>query len=281
MIPLDEPQRLVEASLYDYEPGWLPPGCHVVARPDLLMWSSPSPSRGANRVAWVKWTEQEVERGIDEVFAYYRARGRDFSWCIGPSSTPAGLGAHLGARGLACVDASRMLTAPLPISGMRVNPDVRIEEVHDRAGVVAFVEVTRATHDDWAAEDHRAAVAERLSYIRFPGRRGGYLVARLGGKVVANAAWRDSADGRCVYLSSAHTLPEFRNRGVYSALLVYRTDRAYQRGCRYAATRADPETSAPILLKRGFSDHGPLPVFGRPVTGKRPSCVRPSSTVNR
>lgn len=67
-------------------------------------------------------------------------------------------------------------------------------------------------------------------------------------------------DGACT-LTGAGTREQFRGRGVYSTLVAYRTERALARGRRFASFRADPRTSAPILLKRGFRDHGSIAVF--------------------
>lgn len=251
----------VEASLYDFEPDFVPPGFHIVARPDRLHWSSRSTHYGSNRVAWVKWTEDQAEYGIDEVLEYYRERDRAFSWCLGPSSTPSDLALRLAARGLVCIDTSWMLTGALPIAPLRTNPELRITEVSDEAGLLAHAEISQATHGHWSPEEFTEALNERRSYLAFPLRRGGFLLGYLGEKVVANAGWRDSTDGSCVYLTGAHTLPEYRNRGVYSTLLAYRLAEAGRRGCRYAAIRANPLTSAPILLKRGFVSHGVLPMY--------------------
>lgn len=102
---------------------------------------------------------------------------------------------------------------------------------------------------------------ERLEYLALPGRRGGYLVAYLDGEPVANATWKDSSDGRCVYLKGAGTRQGFRRRGIYGAITAYRCARGVERGCRYASIIALADTSAPILRSRGFSDLGPLPRY--------------------
>ena len=59
-----------------------------------------------------------------------------------------------------------------------------------------------------------------------------------------------------VEFSGAETLAGFRNRGVYSALVAFRAEHAAREGATRASIIADVGTSAPILLKRGFSDFG-------------------------
>ncbi len=67
-----------------------------------------------------------------------------------------------------------------------------------------------------------------------------------------------------MHLTGAHTDPRFRNQGVYSTLVAYRTEEAGRRNRKVAIVRANPETSAPILLKRGFRNHGSLPIYALP-----------------
>ena len=81
---------------------------------------------------------------------------------------------------------------------------------------------------------------------------------------VANAAWRYSSDGRCVYLTGAETVEAHRGRGIYKTLIAYRAATAHARGCKVAAVLANSETSAPILARRGFADHGALPLVVPP-----------------
>ncbi len=184
------PARLVESSLYDYEPDWNPPGLNVVDRPDLRMWSTSSPERGANRVAWARWSEAEAEKGIDGVLAYFHDRNRAFTWCVGPSSMSADLDLRLEVRGFVRVHVDLILTAELPVQGFRTNPHVRIEHVCDEAGVISFLRLSQASHSDWSDEEFQAAIAERLSYLRLPTGRGGMLLAYIGTEPVGNASWR-------------------------------------------------------------------------------------------
>jgi GNAT superfamily N-acetyltransferase len=131
---------------------------------------------------------------------------------------------------------------------------VRIVEVADAA--TARVGLQLAHHEGAELESD---VDERMEYLALATRRGGFLVAYIGGTPVANASYRYSADGRCVYLTGAETLESFRGRGVYKALVAYRAARAFTRGCTLAAILANRDTSAPILARHGFADHGMLP----------------------
>ena len=179
---------------------------------------------------------------------------------VGPSTRPADLGARLSARGLRDTGDGDLLSAELPLAGLRTCAGLRIVEVADEA--VALVGL-RLAHPLAGEKEIEWMLRDRLAYLRHPGRRGGYLVALLDGEPVANAGYRYSSEGATVYLTGAETAGRYRGRGIYQSLVAYRTSHAFDRGCRYAAIRARRGTSLPILLKPGFVDHGHLPIFER------------------
>jgi len=101
-----------------------------------------------------------------------------------------------------------------------------------------------------------AAVRERKSYVSFPGRRGGYILARnREGNAVGNGTFRISSDGRSMYLVGSAVLPEYRNQGVYHALLQYRFNRAKEARCELLTVQARVGTSEPILRRLGFQEY--------------------------
>lgn len=251
---------LAEQIMWDYEPDFTPVGMEVVERDDVLMWRRPhgplAQQRWGNRVSHVRTTPDRVENVIREVVSFFQ--GLTFTWVVGPSSTPADLPQRLLSRGLRDFGDGDLLTADLPIEGLRENADLEIVEVTDEA--TARIGLTLA-HPNGAPEELEAMVRERLDYLRRPTRRGGYLVAFLAGIPVANAGYRYSGDGSAVYLTGAGTVETYRGRGVYQSIVAHRTRAAADRGCRFAVIRARRDTSLPILLKRGFIDHGHLPMF--------------------
>jgi GNAT superfamily N-acetyltransferase len=57
------------------------------------------------------------------------------------------------------------------------------------------------------------------------------------------------------------TLPDYRGRGLYSALIAARLQEAEKRGYQYLTVDANPETSMPILQKLGFVTIGYATAF--------------------
>lgn len=246
------PDGYCEAMLYDYEPDWQPPGIVAIDRPDLLAWKRPGWPIWSSRVVYAKWTDRDADARIAEVLAFFG--DTPFNWHVGPSSSPSDLIDRLGARDLVIGARPRMMTATLPLAGSWRAADVRIVEVADEASARASLVLAR--HE--GAELERA-LTERLAYVRLSSRRGGYLVAYLGDEPVANAGYRFSRDGRCLYLTGAETVAAYRGRGIYQALVAHRARMAAERGCSLLSILANTETSAPILARREFVDHGALP----------------------
>lgn len=256
----DDAAAIAEAVLWDYDPRYMPEGTEGIEREDLVLWTRPSPSKWSSGVRLARWSEADVERGIDEVFRHFDDLGRPFVWNVGPSSRPRDLADRLRARGMTDESRTRLLFAPLPLPEMR-RADVRIVDAREPATIGAFL---RFGHPGWSEDDVADAIPERRLFLDVYDERAGLLLAYIGDELVANAAWRDSTDGRCVYLTGAGTIPVHRGRGIYQTLVAYRCERAMgARGCRYAAIQAQEDTSMPILLRHGFTDVGVVPVLAR------------------
>lgn len=249
---------LAEAILYDYDPRDRPDGLELVDRPDLLMWLRPSPTKWSSGVRLARWGADEVEQRIDDVLAFFQARGRPFVWRVGPSSTPSDLPLRLEDRGFTREPASRLLVAQLPVHRHRVNRDVRVVDARDPRDVAAFL---RFGHPTWSDDDVRSELPDRIRYLDLYGRRAGFVLAYLDDALVANAAWRCSGSGLTVYLTGAGTLKEHRGKGIYQTMTHHRLAGAAALGCRYAVIEAQVDTSAPILNRRGFADVGGVSVL--------------------
>ena len=76
-------RRTIEASLWDYEDGFDPPGTVVDQRPDRLLWRTPSASIYANKVVRASFTEAGVEEAVTEVMDFFAAAEKAFSWWAG------------------------------------------------------------------------------------------------------------------------------------------------------------------------------------------------------
>jgi GNAT superfamily N-acetyltransferase len=246
-----------EAMLYDYEPEWRTAGTVELDRPDVLAWKRPGWPVGYSRVAYAKWSAADADAGIEEVLTFFGDTA--FTWYVGPSSTPGDLEARLVSHGLVVQQRPRLMTARLPLAGTWRESPVRIVEVAGRD--MSRLSLDLAHH---AGDELERSLEERMAYLALPGRRTHFLIAFVGDVPVANAAYRWSSDGRCMYLIGAETVEAYRGRGIYQSLIGYRARLAHERGCEIVSILANRETSAPILARHGFADHGEQPRLASP-----------------
>ena len=106
--------------------------------------------------------------------------------------------------------------------------------------------------------DEQLAYAKR--YLQFSHKEIQIFIARLEHSVVGYAFLRIEAHG-IANLCEAFTIPQARGQGVYLSLLAYRLAFAQEQGCTIAVTRANIQTSAPTLVKRGFEPVCRFPIF--------------------
>lgn len=232
------------------------PRTEIVARDDRLLSAGPLPEHPwSSQVHWVRWTEADVEARITEVLDYFRTGRRAFVWLVTARSAPPSLADRLVARGLIRELEGRMLAAAMPIAGLRVNPEIRVEEVTDRPQMLAAL---RVDHPTWGEARLSPLLEDRMRYL---GTNWHAAVAHLDGRPVGTARWFIHSDLRGVEFIGAETLSDYRRRGVYSTLVAYRVEHAAREGCTFAGIIADGSTSAPILVKRGFDDLGRATFF--------------------
>ena len=101
--------------------------------------------------------------------------------------------------------------------------------------------------------EHFPVTQEMLSVMRLfaNGKNAECYFARLDGKIAGGATL--ALRGRIAGLFGASTLPQFRNRGVQTALLLARLERAAERGCELAMSLAVPgSASQRNIMRWGF-----------------------------
>lgn len=251
-------RALAEGIVHDYDPRDRPDGLEIVDRADLVMWTRPGPTKWMSSVRVTRWDPTEADAQIQEVLVFFRERVRPFVWFVTPSSAPSDLADRLTQAGLQLEQRTRLLVAELPVAGLRRNEDVTIVDCRTAEETEARL---RFAWPDWSDEVIRAETADRLRSLALYGDRFGGLLAYQGDTPVADANWRDSTDGRAIYLTGGGTRPEHRGKGIYQTLTAQRLTSAARRGCRYAVIQARVDTSMPILLRRGFQDVGEVSVF--------------------
>lgn len=234
---------VVQIATEDYRllifpPRWISPTFPVAQ----VTWSSISSSFDA---VFREVVQILMERGLDEVH-----------WWVTAASSPEGLESMLQARSGELTDSVQILAKEL-VAGVHRNladGEITIKLVCDEETVRASTLVETRGWGRGAFEE--AALSDRLDEVKSQLEMGSgfQLVTLIEGEPAATA--HCALHGEVARLYGAVTLPEFRNRGRYRALLSERLRRAQESGAMIAVTRARPTTSGPLLVRAGFTLHG-------------------------
>lgn len=155
---------------------------------------------------------------------------------------------HYRERGYGVTEFSNVMVRP-------VGGELRGEPAKD----VAIQRVDASEIDLWVLTvaqgfaEHFPVTQELLEIMRMfaSGKNTECYLARIGGKVVGGATV--AMRGRIAGFFGASTLPDFRRRGVQTALLQTRMRRASEEGCELAMSLAQPgSASQRNITRQGF-----------------------------
>lgn len=190
---------------------------------------------------------------LDELIArqvhVFAERGEEFEWKLHAHDLPTDLAQRLLAAGFVPGELETVVIAPVAgVAGDTQPPDgVTLREVVARADLdrIAALEAGIWKEDrGWLADslevEHRAD-PDALTIV----------VAEAGGAVVCAGWVRFVRGAEFATLWGGGTLPAWRGRGIYRALVAYRANLAAARGFRYLQVDASDE-SRPILERLGF-----------------------------
>lgn len=205
-----------------------------------------------NAVLWSGFAGgDDPARHIARQVVHYGALGHAFEWQRHAHDLPADLDDHLRAAGLSPGASEAVLEAPSsPSLTTAVLPGgVTLERVARDRALDAVGALNEAVYGDAAHAEYlvRSLASERAAD---PDALSVWL-ARAGEQVVAAAWARYPAGTVFVTLWGGATLPAWRGRGIYRALVAARSGEARARGRERLLVYAGPH-SEPILRRLGF-----------------------------
>jgi GNAT superfamily N-acetyltransferase len=211
----------------------------------------PDPDPDMNIVSRLRLESHDVGAAISDAREAFRAAGRtEATWEVGSAATPPGLADRLRAAGMTGHEPGSMLALACTDEPASPTSGIATEAVETGA---QFDEVRSifAEADGWHPSDE---------WLRGPGFVTRYLARMPDGRAVATADITWLEHDRAVFLGGALTLPEFRGRGAYRALVHRRWQEAAERGRDVLVTQSEP-MSQPILLGLGFRVVGEITVL--------------------
>jgi GNAT superfamily N-acetyltransferase len=191
----------------------------------------------------------ELDELIAQQVRVFAERGEPFEWKLHAHDRPEDLAERLRAAGFVPEETETVVIAPVAdVAGEpRLPEGVRLREVSDRVDLDRIAVLEQAIwHDDrgWlvdSLEAERSVDPDALTIV----------LADAGHSTVC-AGWVRFARGtEFATLWGGGTLPAWRGRGVYRAVVAYRANLAAQRGFRYLQVDASDDSRA-ILERLGF-----------------------------
>ena len=175
---------------------------------DLVLTSSPLPHRFFSTVARIRWVDRDIPVKVRSVRAHFAARGtNEFTWWLGPSTTPEGLRERLIDLGAVPDPDGERATAMVldhdPLGG--VPHGVRVEAVETLEQFQLLQEILLEIDETTPRERASALLADlegRWARYRSDGRQG--FLAFVDG-VAASAGQVGTLDDRRALLTGGAT----------------------------------------------------------------------------
>lgn len=192
----------------------------------------------------------ELDALIARQVEFFRARGEAVEWKLAGHDEPADLGDRLRAAGFVPEDLETVVVGPVAAlaAAVPVLPEgVRLREVTARADLDRIA----AMEEEVWHEDRSHLVTGLAREIEADPQSITIVVAEADDTVVSAGWVRYQRGTGFASLWGGSTLPRWRRKGIYRALVAYRARLAEQRGKTLVQVDCSPE-SRPILERLGL-----------------------------
>ncbi|MFI7469099.1 GNAT family N-acetyltransferase [Nonomuraea sp. NPDC049646] len=224
-----------------------PDGPDVRVERDAGVVRQVGPPHAWNGVLWSGLDEESADTAVARQVRFFGDLGLGFEWKLYAHDRPADLADRLLAAGFAAAPAETVMVARVADLDTEVAPPdgVSLLPVTDAAGVQALVEVHELAFgtDGGRLRDHLLGRLSDDTVVP--------VLAMAGGRAVSAARLDLSPGTSFAGLWGGGTVPGWRGRGLYRALVAWRARRAAERGYDYLQVDASDQ-SRPILLGLGF-----------------------------
>jgi GNAT superfamily N-acetyltransferase len=202
---------------------------------------------GWNGIIWSGLDDTTADAAITAQVRHFTDLGRAFEWKLYAHDQPADLADRLAAAGFVPEPTETLMVAQvsdLP-TGIDLPDSVQLRPV----SAPADVDLLKDVHDQAFGTDFsglRESLLAQLAADRLVA-----VLAMVGDLPVSAARMDLHAGTEFASLWSGGTVPAWRGKGIYRALVAYRTRIAAERGFRYLQVDASDD-SRPILQRLGF-----------------------------
>lgn len=211
------------------------------------------PGQEGSGIIWSDLDSANADGVIAEQIAIFGRHGREFEWKLYDYDRPADLADRLTKAGLAAQEPESFMVAGVSevIESLRsaeLPEGVTALPVSDAAGLELVGRVRELVFN----EDKSDLQESILAQLEHAPELVGIVLAMAGDLPVCAARIEFLPGTEFAGLWGGGTLPQWRGRGIYRALVRYRAELAASRGYKYLTVDASPD-SRPILERVGFT----------------------------
>jgi GNAT superfamily N-acetyltransferase len=243
----------VRRSMVPPQPGWQ---VELAAGDAVLRVVSPPDHTSGCFVIWSDLDESTADSVIAEQVEFFGGLGRQFEWKWHGYDKPRDLRLRLEKAGFVADDDESLIVGEVEdivesCAGAAVADGVMLRHVRlddldaDFAGMAALSEKVWGDDFAWLMAELREELVNTPDDLRIH-------VAEVAGEIVCAAWVRFHSGTEFASLWGGSTLPEWRRKGIYRALVGRRAVQAHDRGFRYLQVDASPD-SRPILERLGLT----------------------------
>lgn len=210
------------------------------------------PGHDGSGVLWSSLDAASADEVIAAQVRYFEGRGEGFEWKLYSYDEPADLADRLIAAGFTPDEPESLMVAEIAeisdaLRSAELPPGVRIERANDEAGVARLSRVAELVFGEDRSELRNSLLAQLANAPDAID----IVIAMAGDEPVCSARTEFLPDTEFAGLWGGGTLPQWRRRGIYRAMVRYRAELAAERGYKYLTVDASDQ-SRPILERIGF-----------------------------
>lgn len=222
------------------------PGTRKDALPHVVRFVRPTPGMSFILYSWLD--QANADAVIQEQIDYFASLQQPFEWKAYDHDSPPDLKDRLVAHGFEPQEPDAVMVldlrqAPPALLGPPAADVHRLDRPDQLGDVVRVEEQVWGGSFDWI----RARLGQ---HMQIPGYMSVY-VAYAGGQPACCGWVTFQPNSQFATLWGGSTVPAYRRRGLYTAVLAARVQESLRRGCRYLAIDASP-MSRPIVARHGF-----------------------------
>jgi GNAT superfamily N-acetyltransferase len=204
---------------------------------------------GWGAITWSHLDAETADAVIAEQVNWFAPRSRQWEWKHYSYDTPPDLPRRLLAAGFVPDPVEALMIAEISDLSLEASPPsgVQLRPVVDEPGVATLVVV----HDRVFGGDHSGTGQSLLSALTHRPHTVAAFVAVENGTPISSGRMEFHNGTEFASLWGGGTVPEWRGRGVFRALVARRAALAAEKGFRYLQVDASAD-SRPILERLGF-----------------------------